>query len=1083
MAALQLDQSKLALKALRMADFDPVARVQSVWDDSIGLSQDLHQKRRDDILSSFFEAAELEFDEPAHAPKNPLIEVFTGIAGAGKTQLLGQIRTHVIAAGHQFVLVDMTGVNSFYSTVCLELIKSLQQKTPTGNSQLELVLACLFQFVERTASEDEAVRKLRTAANPPNDFDDLADTLTSEFSLRFASQPLAMKIDSRKHVLRALMMLGLLVGDERFDAAYDWLQGGELDEPQAALLKLPRKASPSDIIRATTWFMSFRAPTLLAFDQLDVMVNQFETASRGGNSETAAAAQATVIEIAGGLASLWEQVYRSEILISCLQQTFDTLKGNILASVMDRFCAIPVTLGDIVRQETGMQIVELRLAAAYQKAGFAPPYPTWPFHQSFFEVGQSPRSLLQKCFAHRKKCQEAGQVFETAEVIPASKPATSAETHAGPLQKLDDAFAQAKATVNTAGMDAGTDEADEAIGKLIVQACELLLLETPPGESVHAKLDLASRAASKNKIGLHSRLRLIFMNENDREEFFCFRCLQLPNATAFQGRLRAAITDSGVNLKLPFRRLVVVRNQSLPSGPKTKLLVDELLKHGGRILPLPAAELHHIAALRALFDQKDPLFPEWLSSRKPLATLNFIRDAFHDYFALVKPEAPSTASVPVAPLPPLKTEPVRLTATPPSSASILLGNLVGALNARPIEMPISNFTRHVLIRAGAGSGKTVLLKRLIESAAVLGVPSIVLDPGNDLAFLGDAWPQTPTNWLQGDSDRASAYHKQVDVVVWTPGRNAGRPLGFSPLPDFSAVLNDPDDFNSAVDMAVGSLSDATGASANKIKKGVLTGAIQHFARVGGHTLPELINFLRDLPFEAQNGISKASKQAQDMADMLQATVLSSKILMPESGGTDIAELLGLGQPKTRVSVVSLAGLSETNGDRLAFVNQLAVVLFTWIRKNPATAAGQVRGLLVVDEAKDFIPSVKSTPCKESLMRVAAQARKYGFGLMLATQNPTDIDHKAAGQCATQFFGRAASPNVINAMREAIEQRGGNAPDLTRLGKGQFYFFSSESQTHPERIQVPLCLSYHPDGQTLTQTEIEARARKAISARA
>jgi DNA helicase HerA-like ATPase len=139
----------------------------------------------------------------------------------------------------------------------------------------------------------------------------------------------------------------------------------------------------------------------------------------------------------------------------------------------------------------------------------------------------------------------------------------------------------------------------------------------------------------------------------------------------------------------------------------------------------------------------------------------------------------------------------------------------------------------------------------------------------------------------------------------------------------------------------------------------------------------------------------------------------------------------------------------------------------------------MKGLLVVDEARDFIPSVRSTPCKDSLMRVAAQARKYGFGLLMATQNPTDIDHKAAGQCATQFFGRAASPNVVDAMRQAIEERGGSAPDLTQLGKGQFYFSSSESERYkrPVRIQVPICLSYHPDGITLSENDILIRARR------
>ena len=1067
------ESGALALKAIRIADFNAVAHVQSVWDDSVELAQDLHQEVREKILKRFHEAPELESYVPTEFAKNPLIEVYTGVGGAGKTQLLGQMRKEVISSSAHFVLVDMTGVNSFYPTVCLHLIQSLLQKTPAGHRQLEHVLAKLFRLVERTDGEEGALRKLRSSAAQINEFEDLFGRITRGLSPLVASHPEAMKKDSRKDALRALMLLSLADG-ERAEAAFDWLQGGELEEAQASSLKLPRQVPALDIIRAVTWIMGFRAPTLLAFDQLDVIVNQFETASRGGNTETAAAAKAAVIDIAGGLAALWEQVYRSQVLVSCLQQTWMVLKGNMLAGVMHRFRAEPLKLAEISRNETAKRIVELRLQPAYRKVGFRPPYPTWPFAESFFEVGLTPRSLLQECFAHREKCLEAGQVIETGASGPTVlKPPP-------PLERLDKAYSELLAGVSIEEFGAGTDNSENALGDLLNLICEHLVVENPPPVHIQAEVDLEhGSSAGKSRPGLHSRLRLVLLLENDREEFFCLRAIQHPNPRAFTARLRTAITDSGVNLKLPFRRLVIVRNQPPPNGKTTSEIVRTLADHGGRILPLPEAEIRVMSAIKSLHDQKDPLFSEWLMVRKPLRQLGFVRDAFKDYFALVQESAKQ-------PHPQPETKQKATQPDPPSfiAPSILLGKLLGPLDSRAIELPLSALTRHVLIRAGAGGGKTVLLKRLIEAAALSGVPSIVLDPGNDLAFLGDAWPATPAAWLADDAARAAAYHDRVDVVVWTPGRANGRPLGFSPLPDFSAVLDDADDFESAVQMAAGSLSEPTGASkggSSALKTGILTEAIRHFARRGGQTLPELVAFLRDLPPEVQVKISKAPKLAQDMADTLQATLLGSKTLLPETSGTKLSEVLGVGGKKTRVSVVSLAGLSETNGDRLAFVNQLAIELFTWIRKNPPENAGLVRGLLVVDEARDFIPSVKSTPCKDSLMRLAAQARKYGFGLLLATQNPTDIDHKAAGQCATQFFGRAASPNVVDAMRQAIVERGGSAPDLTQLGKGQFYFWSAESQKHPVRIQVPICLSFHPDGQTLTESEILIRAKRVSNA--
>jgi DNA helicase HerA-like ATPase len=87
-------------------------------------------------------------------------------------------------------------------------------------------------------------------------------------------------------------------------------------------------------------------------------------------------------------------------------------------------------------------------------------------------------------------------------------------------------------------------------------------------------------------------------------------------------------------------------------------------------------------------------------------------------------------------------------------------------------------------------------------------------------------------------------------------------------------------------------------------------------------------------------------------------------------------------------------------------------LFSWIKRHPAPPNIPLRGLLVIDEAKDFIPAGKAVACKESLLRLTAQARKYGLGLIFATQAPKSIDHNILTNCSTQFFGKANSPAAI-----------------------------------------------------------------------
>src|SRR5690606_17512903 len=134
---------------------------------------------------------------------------------------------------------------------------------------------------------------------------------------------------------------------------------------------------------------------------------------------------------------------------------------------------------------------------------------------------------------------------------------------------------------------------------------------------------------------------------------------------------------------------------------------------------------------------------------------------------------------------------------------------------------------------------TVLLRRVVEEAALLGLPAIVLDTNNDLARLGDVWPERPADFTDDDARKADDYRRRVEVMVWTPGLNAGRPMALALLPDFAAVGDDVDERNQAVEMARATLTPFIGAGrgANAtLKEGVLADALRRFARQGGGPL-------------------------------------------------------------------------------------------------------------------------------------------------------------------------------------------------------------------------------------------------------
>ena len=134
--------------------------------------------------------------------------------------------------------------------------------------------------------------------------------------------------------------------------------------------------------------------------------------------------------------------------------------------------------------------------------------------------------------------------------------------------------------------------------------------------------------------------------------------------------------------------------------------------------------------------------------------------------------------------------------------------------------------------------------------------------------------------------------------------------------------------------------------------------------------------------------------------------------------------------RARVSVISLVGL-PSDEQRQSFVNQLQMALFAWIKRNPA-GDRPLGGLFVMDEAQTFAPSGAMTACTQSTLALASQARKYGLGLVFATQAPKGLHNRIPGNAATQFFGLLNSPTQIDAAKEMAAAKGGDVADISRL---------------------------------------------------
>ena len=149
-----------------------------------------------------------------------------------------------------------------------------------------------------------------------------------------------------------------------------------------------------------------------------------------------------------------------------------------------------------------------------------------------------------------------------------------------------------------------------------------------------------------------------------------------------------------------------------------------------------------------------------------------------------------------------------------------------------------------------------------------------------------------------------------------------------------------------------------------------------------------------------------------------------------------------------------------------------MALFAWIKQHPA-GDRPLGGLYVMDEAQTLAPSGAMTACTGSTLALASQARKYGLGLVFATQSPRGIHNLIAGNASAQFFGFLNSPTHIEAAKEMAAAKGSRVLDISRLSAGEFYA-GSEGRAF-QKVAAPMCLSHHP-ASALSTEEVLLRAR-------
>ena len=784
-----------ALQALRQVDFDWTAHIDQIWNDGPADVSSLQVDAREELGERL---VALNMLRSVHSPLGiPLL----GAAGAGKTHLLGVLRRKSISEGHFFVLVDMTDVRDFWEIVGLGYLRSLQKTGKDGRRQLDNWLTGFIAHFGAKVKKANMIPQQR----PPgliNTCNDLIAAVRSE--LREETQ-------EHEDVLRALVLFAC-DDAEINDLGYKWLQGIGIDDDERHHHGFREaRRSPQRVVSGLSWLLSLQAPTVLALDQLDAIVAEHNLASSivaAEPTEQQQASLAIIQGIAGGLIALRDVTRRSLIVVSTLQATWKILETRVPVSMTDRFES-PIHLGVVNSPDAVKHLVLGRLQQSYAATSYSPPYPTFPFQDSFFEKyhANTPREVLKVCDSHRQTCKKGGKVDEIGDTKPVAR---SPSLEPNWSHQIQSRIAELEPKANIKKMF--EDESERELDILVETACMALILENEVPSTVIARVDKDFLGTGSYDL-LHARIRLILTDQSERERHHSFRFLQKSQYRAFQSRLKAAITASGIDHSLKFRRLTILRCGAAPGGAATQALLKELEDRGGQMVEPSERELRTLWALSQLLGgSNEPThLDDWLRENKPVSRMSSFSVAAKWLFEeLSKPVTVNPA--PLAGPKVVDSASIGKAATDLLSNDLPIGRRV--VSGKPedvVVVGVGSLISHTCMFAGSGSGKTVFLRRIVEEAALLGVPSIVLDGANDLSRLGDRWPERPSSWTDEDAQKAERYHAVADVVVWTPGLTSGNPLVFNPIPDFASMLaakgdaDSRDQLNAAVSMARSSL--------------------------------------------------------------------------------------------------------------------------------------------------------------------------------------------------------------------------------------------------------------------------------------
>jgi hypothetical protein len=403
-----------------------------------------------------------------------------------------------------------------------------------------------------------------------------------------------------------------------------------------------------------------------------------------------------------------------------------------------------------------------------------------------------------------------------------------------------------------------------------------------------------------------------------------------------------------------------------------------------------------------------------------------------------------------------------------STVSFFLGKKQGT--ETPVELPIEALHRHLMAIGASGSGKTVLCKCMMEEAVRHNIPVIIVDPQGDISSLA----------LKGNPETIEShgipltlqeeFFEKARIAIFTPASSKGIPISVNPL-SFPSEDTPHEEAILALDMTATSLSSFLGydlaSDAGKGAKAYLFTLLEHLWRKGetikdmGHMAEIVLKPPTEIAEILQSFVTK--RDPEEIARKLRFLTVGTPSLMFQKGvQIDMEMFMDKSDGKVPLNIIYLNTLSSSN-DKEFFLATLLRELYCWMLKNPAE---NIQLLFYVDEIAPYIPPYpRNPPPKEAYAFLFKQARKYGVGLLAATQNITDIDYKALAQVNTWCLGRLMTQQDIARVKQIIQSIDPAHAEavlqkLPSLRTGEFLMLSPDVYEDVVNFQVRWLVTEH-----------------------